>query len=325
MMMAESKAQAEPPPLSLLSTIRLNDKKTDMPVFGMGLSHNQGGFSRPAVLAALDAGIPLFDTAKRYGTEASLAEAIAASDRPRDQLFLTTKLWPGDADVGAAKEACAASLARLDGGGGGGDRPIDLYLQHWPGQWHGGSMDESRAAAKERRQATWRQMELCVESGLARAIGVSNFLVPHLEDVLDGCSIPPAVNQIECNPYQQQDELARFCAARGIVVEGYCPLGKGRVLSDPRLGDLAKAVTERLSGSRAGAAAAAPVPEVTPAQVLLRWSMQKGAVTIPKSTNPDHIRSNLRCFDFELAPSEMAMLDTFEMDLRCTWDSRGVV
>lgn len=149
-------------------------------------------------------------------------------------------------------------------------------------------------------------MEKLVESGQCRAIGVSNFLERHLEPLLEHASIVPAVNQVEFNPYQNPESLHQLCRDHGIALEGYCPLGKGRVLNDPRLTEIASAYGK------------------TPAQVLIRWSLQQGVVTIPKSRNVQHVEQNLDVFDFEIAEAHMEQMSHWHQNLRVTWDPSRV-
>merc|ERR1711988_23081 len=145
-------------------------------------------------------------------------------------------------------------------------------------------------------------MELLYDAGVCKSIGVSNFLERHLQDIEETCSVLPHVNQIEFNPYQYPQQLYQYCKSLNIQVEGYCPLAKGRVLQDPKLKDIAL---------RYG---------VTPAQVLLRWSIQKQVICIPKSTNTKHLYENLGAFSFQLTETDMYLLDTFHVNLRSTWD-----
>eukprot|EP00656_Telonema_subtile_P018753 TRINITY_DN20173_c0_g1_i1.p1 TRINITY_DN20173_c0_g1~~TRINITY_DN20173_c0_g1_i1.p1 ORF type:complete len:285 (-),score=68.85 TRINITY_DN20173_c0_g1_i1:295-1149(-) len=268
-----------------------------LPVYGLGLSHN-GGFSPEAVTASLDAGVRLFDTAARYRTEAPLAEALALRpDIQRKDLFLTTKLWPGDADD--VESALEKSLERLN------TDYVDLYLVHWPGSWDGGH--ESRAQAAARRQATWRSMEAVLHSGKARSIGVSNFMPEHLQDLAESCTVMPMVNQIEFNAFQQAEAVCAACKELDVIVQGYSPLAKASSLRSPQLLAIAQAAA------------------ASPAQVLIRWSLQRGVPVIPKTTNPQRVAENLGVFDFELSSEHMSVLDGLDCDMRVTWDPRGVV
>jgi diketogulonate reductase-like aldo/keto reductase len=264
-----------------------------MPIYGLGLSHN-GGFSADAVGVSLQLGVPMLDTAKRYGNEQSVGEVL---HELRKSAFLTTKLWPGDAsDV---TSACASSCKRL------GVDVLDLYLVHWPGTM--GGPPEGGRSAKEFRQRTWRQMELQLESGRCKAIGVSNFLERHLDDLMETASVMPHVNQIEFNPFQFPAQLQRYCIDNRIQVEGYCPLAKGgSSLGDPTVARIAAK------------------HNCEPAQILIRWSLQHQVITIPKSTSDAHIRSNLGAFNIQLDADDMSTLDGLNCDLRVTWDPTDV-
>ena len=310
---------------SLDSDVVLNNG-VKMPLYGLGLSHN-GGFSAEAVAHSLRRGVRLLDTAARYGNEEEVGQVVAAHVAAAPAApppFITTKLWPGavasEADVPAQ---CAASCARL------GVDAVDLFLVHWPGMWGGGGGGGGWRSNREYRAAVWRQMELLVEAGRARAVGVSNFGAEHLTQLAqlaDGdegevAGMVPAVNQIELNPFQNPAPLLAACRERGIVVEGYCPLGKGEALSHPAV----RAAAERATARRRAAAAAAPA--VTGAQVLLRWALQQGVVTIPKSTSIAHIDSNLGCMARDWAlddATDMRELGALHCDLRVTWDPSSV-
>lgn len=288
-----------------------------MPTFGLGLSHN-GGFRREAVDYALQtAGIRLLDTAARYGNEAEVGQALVAAAGAgvaRENVFVSTKLWPGE--YARAHDAYAGSKHRLG-------THADLYLVHWPGPWGRGGGRTTRGDVlwtnnREMRAYVWRQMELLYDAGETRAIGVSNFLQTHLGDIVgdnDGSSgdetagIVPMVNQIEFNPFQYPKGLHEFCTERGIVVEGYCPLAKGHGLRDPRVCQMAQKYN------------------LSPAALLCRWSLQHGAITIPKTLNPVHMMDNLTCFGdgMGIIKEDMMMMDGWHCDMRVTWDPTGVM
>ena len=196
----------------------------------------------------------------------------------REQVFVTTKLWNEDARKGAVREAFAASMERL------GLDALDLYLLHWP--------------VPGKYLAAWRVLEELYAEGRIRAIGVSNFLVHHLEDFLPRVEVMPAVNQIEFHPRLQSPDLVRYCQERGIVVEAWSPIMRGRVTEIPEI----VALAERL--------------ERTPVQVTLRWQIQRDIVTIPKSASPERIQANARIFDFELSPADMALMDRLDAGQR---------
>ncbi|XP_076150710.1 putative oxidoreductase ZK1290.5 isoform X1 [Alosa pseudoharengus] len=250
----------------------------ELPILGLGTSHN-GGYSHEAVVYALqECGVRHIDTAKRYGCEEYLAKAVRESGVPRQDVWLTTKLWPGDYGYSNTKQACRASCARL------GVEYLDLYLMHWPDCMVPGRSN------REMRAETWRALEELYDEGLCRAIGVSNFLIPHLEELKEDCSIVPHVNQVEYHPFQQPEEIVQYCQQQGIVFEGYCPLAKGQALSHPTILKMADKY------------------EHTPSQICIRWSIQNGVVTIPKSTKKKRILENCNIFGFSLTEEDMASI-----------------
>lgn len=257
----------------------------ELPALGLGVFRApRGRGTQDAVLTALEAGYRHIDTATVYESEADVGEAIRGSDIPREDVFVTTKLWNTDHGFDAALSACDASLARL------GFDYVDLYLVHWP--------------VPEARLDTWRAMERILGDGKARAIGVSNYMPGHLEELLADAAVPPAVNQFELSPfnYGSRRALVDLCDESGIVVEAYSPLTKGLKLGDPTL------------------AAIGATHGKSPAQVLIRWALEHGFVVIPKSTNPERIRQNADVFDFSLSDGELAQLDALDEGLVTGWD-----
>ncbi len=256
-----------------------------IPQVGLGVwQSGRGATTRTAVLTALRAGYRHIDTARIYGNEADVGAAVQESEVPREEIFVATKLWNDDQGFDEAQRAFDASLRRL------GLDYVDLYLIHWP------------VAGK--RLDSWRALERIKASGRARAIGVSNFLVPHLEELLAAANEPPAVDQIEMHPFLQQRETRAFCAKTAIVVEAYSPLTHGRKIDDPVIAAVA---------ARAGR---------SPAQVLLRWGVQKGVVVLPKSTNEGRIIENADVFGFTLDGAAMSALDALDEGLATGWDPR---
>lgn len=256
---------------------------TSIPQVGLGVWQSaQGAETQDAVRAAIELGYRHVDTARVYRNEADVGAAVRAADVPRDQVFVTTKLWNDDHGYDAARRALDKSLARL------GLDYVDLYLVHWP------------VAGK--RKESWRALEQAFADGKARAIGVSNYLVPHLRELLDHAKVPPHVNQIELTPFLQRRDTRALCAEHRIVVEAYSPLTRG----------------ERFD-HRVVRAIAAEVGR-SPAQVLLRWGIQHGHVVLPKSVNRARIRENAAVFDFALTPDAMARLDGLEENLATGWD-----
>lgn len=258
-----------------------------MPRFGLGVFRaGAGDETRNAVRAALAAGYRHVDTARIYRNEREVGEAIRASGVPREQLFVTTKLWNDDHGYDAALRGFDASLADL------GLDHIDLYLIHWP--------------VPEKRLDSWRALERILGEKRARAIGVSNFTERHLDELIARATVRPAVNQFEIHPFLPQHALVAHCRKLGIVTEAYSPFAKGRKLDDPRLVALARELGR------------------TPAQVCVRWSLQMGHVVIPKSSNPERIVENARVFDFELSPAQMQTVAALEDGYRSAWDPTTV-
>jgi methylglyoxal/glyoxal reductase len=257
----------------------------EIPRLGFGVYRvGRGEPTRRAVGEALRVGYRHVDTAAAYGNERGVGEAVRESGLPRSAVFVTTKLWNDDQGFDAARRAFDASLQRL------GFETVDLYLLHWP--------------VPGKRLDSWRALEDLYREGRARAIGVSNFMVHHLDELLQHCEIPPAVNQLEISPFLQQREVRSYCAAQGIAVEAYSPLTKGQRLRHPAIVDVARRVGK------------------SPAQVMLRWAWQNDLIVLPKSTRPERIAENA-ALDFELDPAAMAALDGLEEGLVTGWDPRA--
>jgi diketogulonate reductase-like aldo/keto reductase len=243
-----------------------------MPRLGLGVWRAASGKeTQQAVTWALETGYRHIDTATIYENEADVGKAIAASPVARENIFVTTKVWNTDQGYDSTLKAMDASLARL------GMDYVDLYLVHWP----------KPALTRD----TWRAMEEIYGCGKAKAIGVSNFLVHHLEDLLEFAEVKPMVNQVEFHPRLQQPELFAFNREHGIVHEAWSPIMKGRVNDVPELQQIAAA------------------HDKTPVHVTLRWQLQKGIVTIPKSVKLARIQSNADLYDFELSEDDMAVID----------------
>lgn len=261
--------------MSKVPQLKLNTGGT-MPAFGFGTWNlAEGGEVVDAVMEALNVGYRLIDTAKIYGNEGGVGEAVRKSSVPREDIFVTTKLWPNDFGYESALRAFDESLNRL------GLEYIDLYLMHWPGR------------EKGRREESWRALIDIYKRGQAKSIGVSNYMVEHLEDVLASSDVVPAVNQIEFHPYvyEKQRPILDFCKKHGIIVEAYSPLSRGLGLDNITVHDIAERSRR------------------TPAQVVLRWAIQHDTVPIPKSATPERIRENIKVFDFELSADDMKSLD----------------
>jgi diketogulonate reductase-like aldo/keto reductase len=265
------------------NTTLLLNSGTHIPQVGLGVWQTpSGATTRKAVAAALQFGYRHIDTARIYGNEADVGAAVRSSGIPRDQIFVTTKLWNEDQGYERALRAFDASLKRL------GFDYVDLYLLHWP------------VAGK--RLDSWRALEWLYGEKRARSIGVSNFLVPHLEELLSKAKQVPAIDQIELTPFLQRRETRALCRKHGIVVEAYSPLTHGRRLDHPVLVEVARRLRR------------------TVPQVLLRWSIQHGHVVLPKSTKPERIAENGRIFDFVLDEGAMKKLDALEEGLATGWN-----
>ncbi len=242
-----------------------------IPVLGLGVWQVPNGpVCENAVRSALELGYRHIDTAQAYGNEESVGRALRDSGVPREDVFITTKFYPARKDPAAEIEA---SLRRL------GVDQVDLYIIHWP---QGGPT------------WAWPGMELARDRGHARSIGVSNFSVQELEQVLGVASTPPVVNQVQFSPFEDRRALLEACTRHRVVVEAYSPLGTGRHLSHPTVAEI---------GARIGR---------TPAQVLLRWCLQRDTVVLPKSTHRERIEENAQIFDFELSDEELAVLDALD-------------
>lgn len=260
-----------------IPTLTLNDGHT-IPQLGFGVFKVDPAETERIVLDALDAGYRHIDTAAIYGNEEGVGRAIAASGIPRDELFVTTKLWNdrqgGDEPLAAIDE----SLDRL------GLDHVDLYLVHWPAPKNGDYVN------------AWEKLVAIRETGKTRSIGVSNHLPAHLTEIVQATGVTPAVDQIELHPAYQQRETVAFAGGHGILIEAWGPLGQGKY---------------DLFGTPAVAAAAAAHGK-TPAQTVLRWHLQKGNIVFPKSNSPARVRENLDVFDFELTPAEIAAIDALD-------------
>jgi len=249
----------------------------NMPQLGFGVWKVPNEEATPAVASALKVGYRSIDTAKIYGNEEGVGRAIAASNIPREELFITTKVWNSDHGYENTLKAFDASLERL------GLDYIDLYLIHWP------------TPKYDQYVETYQALEKLYKDGRVKAIGVCNFDIEHLERLLTECEIIPVLNQVECHPYFQQKELKEFCEKNNIKLEAYSPLMNGKdVLQD----EVIKTIADKHGK--------------TPAQVILRWHLQVGNIVIPKSVTPSRIEENFHVFDFTLSEEdleEIALLD----------------
>jgi diketogulonate reductase-like aldo/keto reductase len=261
--------------MAKLPELKLNTGKM-IPVLGFGTwALAEGEEALTAVGEALKIGYRLIDTAKLYGNERSIGQAIRKSRILRKEIFVTTKLWTSDQGYQSALDAFDESLARL------ALDYVDLYLIHWPG------------AGRQAYKDSWRALSEIHQRGDAKAVGVSNFSVEQLQDIMDDSRLAPAVNQIEFHPfiYRNQAEIVEFCRQNGIVVEAYSPLSHGRHIEHKQISDIAQRVGK------------------TNAQVMLRWTIQHNTVPIPKSSHAARMKENIDVFDFELSDEDMSRLD----------------
>jgi 2,5-diketo-D-gluconate reductase A len=253
-----------------------------IPQFGFGVFQVKPGDTVAAVTTALDAGYRHIDTAQMYGNEAEVGEAVHRSGLDRGEVFITSKLDNDAHEPDAAREAFDGTLKAL------GVDYIDLFLIHWPlpGRYNGDFV------------STWKALEGFYREGRARSIGVSNFQPHHLRRLHGESEVPPAVNQVEVHPYLTQEELRAFCAEHQIAVEAWSPLGQGNCLDDPVIRSVAE---------RAGK---------TPAQVVLRWHIQRGDIVFPKSVTPARVKENIDIFDFELPAADIEDITMLNKDER---------
>jgi 2,5-diketo-D-gluconate reductase A len=253
-----------------------------IPQLGFGVFLIPPAQTEAAVLHALQAGYRHIDTAEMYGNEAEVGQAIGKSGLSRGEVFVTTKLNNGAHRPDDARRAFDGSLKAL------GTDYVDLFLIHWPlPTRYGGDF-----------VSTWRTLEEFYSDGRARSIGVSNFQPHHLRRIHTEGEITPAVDQIEVNPYLTQDEVRQFCSEHQIAVEAWSPLGRGSVLGDPTIDDIARRYGK------------------TPAQVVLRWHIERGNIIFPKSVNAARIRENAEIFDFELAPDDVEAISALNRNQR---------
>ena len=244
---------------------------TSIPRFGFGVWRaNAGAETQNAVLWALQAGYRHIDTAAIYKNEQDVGQAIRRSGIDRKDLFITTKLWNDDMRSGRQMQAFEESLEKLQ------TDYVDLYLIHWP---------------VENFIESWHCLEKIYQSGRAKAIGVSNFKVHHLQTLLEHCEVVPAVDQMEFSPYMQDNESVAFCADHGICYEAWRPLGAGTLIEEPRIFEIAQACGK------------------TTAQVILRWVLQRDIVVFPKSVHQERIQENADIFDFELNEEQMQIIN----------------
>lgn len=250
-----------------------------MPMTGLGVFNMKDREETiQAIHHAIDTGVRLIDTAKVYGNEEEVGEAIRTASVPREQLFITTKVWNSDQGYDETLKAFDASLQRL------GLDYIDLYLTHWP--------------VPEKFTETYRAIERLYEEKLIRVPGVSNHHIHHLEQLAQTANVQPMVNQIEIHPYFQQEELVRYCQQQNIAVTAWSPLGRGDSFDDPVLVEIAKRHRK------------------SPAQIILNWFKTRDIITIPKSVTPSRIEENFHAYDFTLTAEEIAQIKSMNRNAR---------
>mgnify|MGYP002571063645 CR=1 FL=1 len=251
----------------------------ELPMIGYGTFQiKDAAQCENCVSEALETGYRLFDTAASYENEAAIGMALRSSGLPREELFITTKLWVQDAGYDGTLRAFDASLKRL------GLDILDLYLIHWP------NPIQYRTTWQEATIVTWKAFEELYKAGRIRAIGVSNFMPHHIELLKAHCEILPMVNQLRLCPGVTQPEVVAYCKKNNILVEAYSPFGTGAIFKVPQMQQLAQKY-----GRSVG-------------QICLRWSMQMGWLPLPKSANPDRVKENLNVFDFELEPEDVDLI-----------------
>ena len=272
--------------MDITTRIKLNNG-TEIPVLGLGTYLSKPGVETEiAVRYAIDFGYRHIDTAAMYANEKDIGKAIKDSKIPREDIFITSKVWNDDQGYGKTLRAFDESLLNLD------SDYIDLYLIHWP--------------LRELRRETWKALEKKHNEGKVRSIGVSNYTVRHLDELLLDCSVMPAVNQVELSPYLQQTELLDYSGKKGIIIESYSPLVRGRKFDDVRLLELSRKYSK------------------TPAQILIRWSLQINTVTLPKSIRKEKIQENANVFDFNISDEDMEFMKSFDENYRIAWNPSNI-
>ncbi|WP_061270198.1 aldo/keto reductase [Leptospira interrogans] len=259
-----------------------------MPILGLGVWKTKSGKEcKEAVLNALEAGYRHIDTARIYDNEVDVGQAIRESGIPRKEIFITTKLWNADQGSDKTRKALENSLDRL------GIDFVDLYLIHFP--------------VTSKRMDSWKELEKLYHDKLCKAIGVSNYTIIHLTELLKNSQITPAVNQVEFHPFLNQIHLLEYCKKHKIQLEAYSPLAHGQKIEDPTIAKIAQKYDK------------------TPAQILIRWAIEQKIVVIPKSIKKERIIENSKVFDFAISEEDMKILNSLDEDFRTCWDPSEVV
>lgn len=274
-----------------MQNIQLNDGRS-IPQIGFGTAaigamHQDDGYVKEVISKAIDAGYRHIDTASFYGNERSVGQAVAESGLPRDQFFITTKVWDTQQGYQSTLTAMEQSLARL------GMDYVDLYLVHWP--------------YPEKTRPTWQALEKLHHEGLAKSLGLSNFRKTDIQQLLEFAEIQPVYNQLELHPYFTQKTLTEYCESKGIVVSCWSPLGSGS-WSDVKAEDkpVNASVIKQLAEKY----------EVSAGQIILQWDVQQGRIVIPKSESDKHIAANLALDGFSLTDDELSSIDALNTDTR---------
>jgi len=262
-------------------TARLSNGIT-MPLLGLGVYDMHAEEARKATLTALQIGYRLLDTAASYGNEKEIGKAIAESGLKREEIFVTTKVANHDQGFDSTLTAFEISRKKL------GLDYIDLYLVHWP--------------IRGKRKETWKALEKLYTEKRVRAIGVANYLIPFLEELTSYANEQPVLNQVEFSPYLYLEHLLNYCREKKICLQSYTPLIRGKKFKDPKLLNLSEKYGK------------------TPAQIILRWNLQLGVSTIPKSSNPARLKENFDVFDFSISAEDMEAMNHFNEDYRVVDD-----
>ena len=267
--------------MNIQTRVKLNNG-VDLPILGLGTWEMRSKQAEESVGYALDIGYRHFDTAAVYDNEEDIGRAIRSSTISRDEIFITTKVSNDEQGYKHTVTAFENSLKKLN------LSYIDLYLIHWP--------------VPNLRYETWKAMEVLLKYGKCRAIGVSNFTIKQLKQLMDHSLTIPAINQVEFSPYLNQKELLDFCHTHGIQLEAYSPLTRGKRLEDSRLVSISKKYNKSV------------------AQILIRWTLQLGIVVIPKASTEVHLKENAAVFDFEISAEDMETLNSLDENFRVCWN-----
>ena len=269
-----------------MNRIKLSGNTT-IPQLGFGTwLNNDEEKCKSAVKTAIETGYRHFDTAQIYGNEQFVGQVLANSGIPRNELFITTKIWNGNMFWDDIIPSLEESLKKLQ------TDYVDLLLLHFP--------------VTERRRPAWRRMEDILTSGKAKSIGVSNYTIKHLKELLAECKLKPSVNQVEIHVFLQQPELVKFCKDNGIALEAYSPMAHGYLFDEPTLNKIAAKHKK------------------TSAQVMIRWCLDQDLIPLPKAVSREHIQENFEVFDFSLDSEDLKEISNLDRDLRTCWDPTHV-